>query len=52
MIELLYFVQITGKGFAEEDISDSYGDSVLKGMRYFQTRTLPQSSLLKKLQGQ
>ena len=44
--------KFTGKGFAEEDISDSYGHSVSKGMRYFQTRTLPQSSLLKKLQGQ
>ena len=33
-IELLYFVQITGKGVAEEDISDPYRHFVLEGMRY------------------
>ena len=30
------FVQITGKGIAEEDISDPYGQFVSIGMRYFQ----------------
>ena len=35
-IDPLYFVQITGKGVAEEDISDSYVHFVSKGMRYFQ----------------
>ena len=35
-IDPLYFVQITGKGVAEEDNSDSYVHFVTKGMRYFQ----------------
>ena len=33
-IKPLYFVQVTGKGIAEEDISDPYGHSVAKGERY------------------
>ena len=35
-IEPLYFVQITGKCVAEEDISDPYGHFALKGMLYVQ----------------
>ena len=35
-IELLSFVQITGIGVAEEDISDPHGHFVLKGRLYFQ----------------
>ena len=35
-IEPLYFIQVTGKGVAEEDISDPYGHFVAKDERYFQ----------------
>ena len=35
-IEPLCFVQVTAKGFAEEDISDPNGHLVAKGERYFQ----------------
>ena len=35
-IEPLYFVQITGKGVAEDHISDPYGHFVAKGENYFQ----------------
>ena len=35
-IEPLYFVHVTGKGVAEEDMSDPYGHFVQKGERYFQ----------------
>ena len=34
-IKPLYFVQVTGKGVAEEDISDPYGHFVAKGERSF-----------------
>ena len=34
--ESLYFVHVTGKGVAEEDMSDPYGHFVQKGERYFQ----------------
>ena len=35
-IEPLYFVQITGKGVAEDDISDPFGHFIAKGKKYFQ----------------
>ena len=44
--EPLDVVQIAGKGIAKEGFSEPYGHFV--GMWYFQTRTLPQNSSLKK----
>ena len=35
-IDPLYFVQITGKGVAEDNISDPYGHFIAKGEKYFQ----------------
>ena len=35
-IKSLYFVQMTGKGVAEDDISDPYGHFITKGKKYFQ----------------
>ena len=35
-VEPLYFVQFTGKGVAEEDICNPYGQFLAKGDRYFQ----------------
>ena len=35
-IDPLYFVHVTGKGVAEEDMPDPYGHFVQKGERYFQ----------------
>ena len=35
-IEPLYFVKVTGKSVATEDLSDPYGHFVSKGERYFQ----------------
>ena len=49
-IEPLYFVQITGKGVAEDDISDLYGHFIATGEKYFQG--LPEASSFKKSKDQ
>lgn len=35
-IEPLYFVQLTGKGISEKDLSDPYGHFIAKGDKYFE----------------
>ena len=49
-IESLYSVQVTGKGVANEDISDHYGHFVAKVRDTF--KVLPETGSFKKCQGQ
>ena len=49
-IESLYSVEVTGKGVANEDISDHYGHFVAKVRDTF--KVLPETGSFKKCQGQ